>query len=277
PFVRLIRMPRTAPPSLIRGATSGDLRRSIADIIQGIGGKVQPPELDNLPELSPHGDLVTHKFVAGLPVGSARLKLESFTNQWLGQCVRDDESGPVIRIGLPTNRWQRWLRGAPALEITVRLSRVQFRSATPIEVTIEIRAPGIAPAQGRKFLEDMSPLLLDSLRNLLVVNSEKRTQERLSWPQPVKITPVLPDGEHEPTVECRGKDISLAGLGFYLPHELHTTEVLIELPNPFHPPSLCIPATLVRANRCADGWYDVGALFRLAALRQTSQEVQMAR
>lgn len=277
PFLRLIQMPRTVPPSLNREHASGDLRRSIADIIQGIGGKAPPRERENVPELSEDGDLVTYKFVVGLPLGSARSKLEKFAGQWLGQYVRDDESGPLIRIGLPKSRWLRWLGSAPSLEVAVRLSRVQFRSATPIEVVVEIRAPGTAPAQGRRFLEDMSPLLIDSLRNLLVADSEKRVQERLSWPQPLKVTPVLPDGTREPAVECRGKDICLAGLGFYLPHALQTTEVLIELPNPFHPPALFIPATLVRAKRCADGWYEAGALFRLAALKQTGKELQMAR
>jgi hypothetical protein len=34
-----------------------------------------------------------------------------------------------------------------------------------------------------------------------------------------------------------------------------------------------IPATLVRAKRCADGWYDVGALFRLPAQRRTHAEI----
>jgi hypothetical protein len=72
-------------------------------------------------------------------------------------------------------------------------------------------------------------------------------------------------------VECRGKDISPGGLGFYLPEELDTADVLIELPNSVHA-GVTIPATLVRAKRCADGWYDVGALFRLPAVRKSSQE-----
>ena len=58
-----------------------------------------------------------------------------------------------------------------------------------------------------------------------------------------------------------------SGIGFYLPHELKTSEVLIELPSSVHPPSVSVPATLVRANlprmepmrSCA---------FRLPGLRQ---------
>ena len=65
---------------------------------------------------------------------------------------------------------------------------------------------------------------------MLLVNSEKRTQDRVVWPYTVKVIPIDADGNHELPVECRGKDISTSGLGFYLPEELDTADVLIELP-----------------------------------------------
>ena len=107
----------------------------------------------------------------------------------------------------------------------------------------------------------------------LLTNSEKRTQDRLLWPYPVQVCCVLPDGKMSPPIECRGKDISLSGIGFYLPHEIPTSQVCIDLPTTVHPPCLSVPATLVRASRCADGWYDVGALFRLPAVRKSAHEL----
>jgi hypothetical protein len=53
---------------------------------------------------------------------------------------------------------------------------------------------------------------------------------------------------------------------------LSTPEILIELPNSPNA-ALKIPATLVRAKRCADGWYDVGALFRLPVKQRTQAEL----
>jgi hypothetical protein len=85
----------------------------------------------------------------------------------------------------------------------------------------------------------------------------------------VQVCCVLPDGQLSDPIECRGKDISLSGIGFYLPHEIPTSQVCVKLPTSVHPPHLAVPATLVRAHRCADGWYDVGALFRLATLRKS--------
>ena len=52
-----------------------------------------------------------------------------------------------------------------------------------------------------------------------------------------------------------------------------TSEVLVVLPNPNDGASLRVPATLVRAKRCADGWYEVGALFRLPMARRSMAEI----
>ena len=79
----------------------------------------------------------------------------------------------------------------------------------------------------------------------------------------------------EEAIECLGKDLSQTGIGFYLPHELTTTEIIIEVPNTLHPPVVKIPASLVRAKRCADGWYDVGAIFRLPTLKRSEAEIAL--
>ena len=92
----------------------------------------------------------------------------------------------------------------------------------------------------------------------------------------VIIIPLQRNGDKDPAIECRGKDISPNGLGFYLPEEIATPDVLIQLNNPIHP-DVVIPATLVRAKRCADGWYDVGALFRIPALRKSMPEMMCVR
>ena len=104
----------------------------------------------------------------------------------------------------------------------------------------------------------------------LLVNSERCLQERLLLPHPLQVRPVRANGTPGEPVTCRGKDISLSGIGFYLPHERATAEVAIDLPATPQSPALSVPATLVRAKRCADGWYEVGALFRLTALRKSN-------
>lgn len=270
-FTTMIRTPRAGHQAHFHAhsASPGDLHQVIADLITMAGGRVAPPNPDEFPELAADGMSLTHKFQVGLPLGSAKLKLETFPNQCFGRLEREDENGVLILVPLPNNFWGKCLGRRHELEVDIRLSRVNPLSATPIEARACLRAHRCGVKRGRQVLEEMGPGILDNLRQLLLVNSNKRTQERLLWPHPVKVVPILHNGDKDIPVECRGKDLSPNGLGFYLPHELDTPDVLVELAGPGRSP-VTIPATLVRANRCADGWYDVGALFRLPTFRSKS-------
>src|SRR5207302_1818186 len=102
---------------------------------------------------------------------------------------------------------------------------------------------GCEKEAGAKLLREMGLPLLDSLRAQLLVNSEKAAQERLAWDRPLQVRALYPDGRQGQVVNCRGKDISLSGIGFYLPGALDASEVLIDLPSSNHPPALAVPAT----------------------------------
>ena len=69
------------------------------------------------------------------------------------------------------------------------------------------------------------------------------------------------DGTMGEAIECQGKDISLSGIGFYLPRELPTPRICIKLPRTAQTPAVSAPASIVRVQRCGAGWYEVGALF----------------
>jgi hypothetical protein len=273
-FSILLCEPRPNPAPLPDGASVEDLNQIIRELVLGAGGEV-PREENPVPILD--NDILYYKFQAGLPLGSARLKLDRFGLQWFAQLRGDGEQGCVFHIPMPANFWQQWIGRQPGLEVRIRLARVQPQSATPIEVTVEMRAFRCSKKRGLQLLNSMGPPILDSLRNHLLINAEKRLHDRLLWPYSVDIRPLDKDGRPGALVRCRGKDISLSGLGFYLPEELDTSEVIIELPNSLHPPTIGVPATLVRAKRCADGWYDIGALFRVPALRRSTPEMYALR
>lgn len=268
-FVALLSASRAAPPSPIPHETQENLNQIIAEMVGGAGGEAQPEEAPAAPTLSKDGEVLQYKFLAGLPLGSARLKLESFYHQWYGQLIRDDERGCGFTVNMPRSFWAQWIGRQPALEVQVILDRPNPMAATPIEVAVQVRALGCSKKRITQLLQEMGPSLLDSLRTHLLVNSEKRMQNRLLWPHPLKVQPLYPHGKKGAVIECQGKDLSTTGIGFFLPHELDTSEVLIELPSSVHPPAISVPATLVRAKRCADGTYEVGALFRLPGLRQS--------
>jgi hypothetical protein len=273
-FSSLLCEPRSNPAPLPDGASVEDLNQIIRELVLGAGGEV-PREENPVPILD--NDILHYRFQAGLPLGSARLKLDRFGLQWYAQLRGDGEQGCVFHLPMPANFWQQWIGRQPGLEVRIRLARVQPQSATPIEVTVEMRAFRCSKRRGMQLLNSMGPSILDSLRNHLLINAEKRLHDRLLWPHALDIRPLDKDGKPGAIVTCRGKDISLSGLGFYLPQELDTSEVIIELPNSLHPPTTAVPATLVRAKRCADGWYDVGALFRVPALRKSTPEMYAMR
>jgi hypothetical protein len=249
-----------------------DVNRIIGDLVRGAGGEdieVTPPEL------SSGGDVLTHSFQVGLPLGTARVKLGEVLRHLYARNIREDENGCSFRLALTGRFWQQWLGREPALEVRIELLRVNPMSVTPVEVRTQIRTLHCNPKRRLELFESTGASVLESLQQHMLVNSEKRMQERLLWPEALIVIPINSAGEREEPIECRGKDLSRTGIGFFLPHELHTSHVLIELPNTICPPVISVPATLVRAKRCADGWYEVGAIFQLAPLRRSLAEMRI--
>jgi len=272
PFNTRLQMPRLSKSAPLNAVAYEELHGIIADIIAAAGGKVTPQNLEEVPELSADGLTLFHKFQTGLPLGSAQEKLVLFLKHCVGQLVREEENGCHIFIPLPSNIWGKWMGRQSGIAIGICLNRINPVSATPIAVSVILEMIHCGQKQGRKVLEEMGPGILENLRQLLLIKSNKRTLNRFLWPHEVIVTPISHDGDKEEPISCKGKDISQGGLGFYIPHELENPDILITLPESVHP-GVSIPATLVRARRCADGWYDVGALFRLPALKKTAQEL----
>jgi serine/threonine protein kinase len=255
--------------SVYTGVSPAALNQLIAEIISTAGGSdpVAPG-----PSACEGKDASTlkHAFQAGMPIGTARVKLEEYARELGAQVRRQGDDGCLLFLQLPASFWQQWLGRQPGLEIEVQLARVNPMSATPIEVSARVRSVACAAKQGRDLIEKTGLGLIDALQKQLLVHSEKRVQDRLLWPHALTVIPLAADGQREEPIVCRGKDISATGIGFYLPHELATADVLIELPNT---PPITVPATLVRAKRCADEWYEVGAIFRVPALRKSVAEI----
>ncbi|MBI3822200.1 MAG: protein kinase [Planctomycetes bacterium] len=272
-FAKLVESERNAKKkSVYTGVDPASFNEIIAGLINGAGGSVEPMEA-SAPALSEAGDSLGFAFVAGLPLGSAQERLHAFAQQMFARVVGHTEASCTMHFELPSTFWQNWWGQQPKLELVVEMARVNPMSPTPIEIKAQLRAVNCAKSKAGALFDKMSAEIFGSLQQNLVVNAEKRTKDRLLWPHPIVIIPIDKHGQPEDPIECRGKDLSQTGMGFYLPHDLGTADVLIELPNPLDATSVKVPATLVRAKRCADGWYDVGALFRLPTARRTLAEI----
>jgi hypothetical protein len=203
-------------------------------------------------------DGLRRRYKARLPLEVIRPRLDAFRQQWHGQVVCDEEAQLVFRINLPRSFWRRWLGRQSGLEVEVRLKRA--RTGVPTEVTVQIQSFGCDRALGAQLVKDMGTLLLESLRTYLQVNPERRIQERLIWPHPLSVRAVFEDGRLGEVIEGQGKDISLSGIGFYLPDPLPTSRLRVELSSPGQAP-VCVPASVARVQRCGECWFEVGALF----------------
>ncbi len=272
-FLRLVESEREFKTKLaIQVTDAANFDAIIAGLINAAGGQIEQMPM-TAPTLNASGDAVNFHLVAGLPLGAAEEQLQALSKQTF---TRIDRCGPdswVLHFDLPSNFWQQWRGHIPRLELHVTMARVNPMSATPIEVHATLRAFHCTKHKAMDLFERMSPEIFNGLQQHLLMNAEKRGKDRLLWPHALKIIPVDSEGEQQDAIECRGKDLSPTGMGFYLPHDLSTAEVLIELPNPHGNGPVRVPATLVRAKRCADGWYDVGALFRLPAQLRSSPEL----
>src|SRR5205807_6630815 len=160
-------------------------------------------------------EFLLRKFTAPLRPGAARLKLEEFTQQCGGQVVSVDEEKLTVHIIRPKSFWQHCLGSQPGLELRIRLGRPGAPAASPIDVTVQIIAFGCSRKHGAKLLREMGLLLLESIRITLQVNAERRLQGRLVWQQTLPVRALLADGTLGEQIACKGKDISVNGIGFY--------------------------------------------------------------
>jgi hypothetical protein len=275
-FAEMLKKPKPISGLPCTNTMSEDLHHKIADLLTSLGGQDVLAAPEPAPVLSELERTLVHRYQVCLPLGSARQHAERFLNELHGQLIHQDETSLTTTLVLPSTFWKRVRNQEASVQVRIELCRVNPMSATPVEILVRISTLNLEPAKTLEILEKNGPAILDRLRKHVLVGSEKRMHDRLLWPNPFQIIPVYPDGQKDDPIDCRGKDMSFTGMGLYLPHELDTSEVILQVPSPLHPPTLAIPATLVRAHRCADGWYDVGALFHLPALKKSTPETCLA-
>jgi serine/threonine protein kinase len=206
------------------------------------------------------GDELQSRFGTKLEVAAIRSRLDGFREHWKGTLLRADERDFAFLMKTPQTLWQRWTGRQPALEVHVRLGGRAAGAQGLTEVRVSVRPRGAAAGQSAELLKVVGPLLVESVRGYLQVNPAGRREERLTWNYPLQVCSVGPDGAVGRPVECQGKDISLTGIGFYLPGELPTTLLLLHLPQTPQTPAMSVRAKVVRVQGCSEGWYEVGAV-----------------
>jgi serine/threonine protein kinase len=209
-------------------------------------------------------EVLQTRFGTNLTADVIRQRMDGFRRQWQGEVVMAQPRQLVFHMQTPRSLWQRWTGKQPGLEVRLHIGTPEMQAPagvlTRTEVRMDLCPHGCTREQSSELLKAVGPLLVESVRTHLRLNPAGRIQERVVWHHPLQLCSLLPDGTPGPPIECQGKDISLNGIGFYIPGQLPVSHVLLHLPCTDQTPKTSIQARIVRVQGCGDGWHEVGAV-----------------
>ena len=266
------------------GDTPAGASAIIAELIVEAKGALPAIEDDRWTSTAEGGGALLCRFPARLSPSNPRPNFDTFRRQWNAQVVRESDNGVTFQVPFPGSFWKRWLGGPRGLLVEVRWGRLRPNGVTLPEMSVRVSCPEDKtkpddailqlldfcteamrrPTDGKPeeaLLHEVGPLVLDSLRSQLEAYPERRTQERVPWPHPVRARFHLSDGETGESIDGRGKDISLGGMGLYLPSAPAGSKIHLELRTPARSEPIVLSGQCVRVQRCADGWFETGVLF----------------
>ena len=164
------------PPMPPSGGNAEELQKVLSDLIALAGGIVPEDDAFGLPQLLESGVELRQKFRVGSPIGTARQRLDGYRQQLDGQVIFEDEQGYEFLVAVPTNFLQQWIGWQPGLEFKVQLTRPHALSATPIDVTVTVKAVRCGKIKAAQIFRDLGANLLEGLR--LLVGQFRKTHVR---------------------------------------------------------------------------------------------------
>jgi serine/threonine protein kinase len=201
------------------------------------------------------------RFAASLPPSGAASRFDGFRKQWNAQLLRSEDNRIALAVSPPKRNWKLFFGSSAAVTIDIQWNTPRPPKPQLPEVLVRVVSGATADAAEEVRFKETAPLLLDSLRTHLHGQSERRGQERLLWAHPVEVCFRRPDGPAGKTLICQAKDISMTGMGLYLPSAAAGAQLIVKLTTPSHPEPLELTGMCVRVVRCGADWYEAGVLF----------------
>jgi serine/threonine protein kinase len=251
------------------------VRQVVAEEVAAAAGKCEVRSTASLRYLLRRGDgrgacpcLLEARCFGRLLPGTVRLKLKGFQEQWRAERIAVGNplpalAGPslfVYYLRLPAPAWQRWLGMQPGLEVRVELKVPETTTESLTEVVVQIHPKDCKLEQGAEVLAAAGPLIVESLRKVLQLNTERRCEERFPYAGAVQVHPVLTNLEVAAPFVAQGKDISSRGLGLFLPCQPPSPCVYLQFA-PGDRPAVAVPAHIVRAQPLPDGRVEAGLCY----------------
>lgn len=238
---------------------------------QAIPEGVELLKFDGLHCLFDAGGVLQYQCAAWLPEVVARQKIEGFLQQWQSQVVHQDDESLRAKLALNASWWQRLCGRSPIMEIDIRQRRPLPGAAQLSQLTVTLRCLGDLRQKSRQVLEQVGPVLLNSLRGYLLATAENRVQVRFPFDQPLRFASA-PGGDESLAIDCRGRDISLGGIRFHSPIQPESQAICLFFPvakgSPEETVSVAIAASVRQVLPDDSGGYLVGARFEFDPVLQ---------
>jgi len=232
------------------------LERQIAEMLARAGLPVPQMRTDGTTQ---EPGAVARRFISPQLRGLLRLRLGTFEKFWGAATVRQTADEFRYRIQLPASFRSRYPVGAPELDVEINLNLPHLTSGPLTEVEVRVRADG--GAIQRQMLDEVGPLLLESLRSTLDLQEDRRESDRVGWTEPLVVWPVWPQEDRigDPLL-CRGRDVSLGGLRLLAPAEPGSSLLWVQLGAGAHHAAIDSLARVVRVAAHGEG-FEVGVQF----------------
>jgi serine/threonine protein kinase len=209
----------------------------------------------------PDGEAVLRsRFAASLPSHNTAQAFEGFRKRWNAQVTRGDKDSLTLLIGMPTRFWKRLFARPPGLFMDLHWVPARPPGVPLPEITVYIRAADKGARSQVSLLRQIGPALMESLRAYLQEHPERRLQERRLWTGSVKASFLLPNGTFSETVIAHGKDVSLTGMGLYLPCVVPGSDVQLCVNTVSRQAPVRVSGKCVRVQRCGEDLYEAGIL-----------------
>jgi len=223
--------------------------------------KMQRPDNEHLDAPAEEGQpVLEQRLIAVLPPEGALKKFDGFRKQWDAKVAAHGDTFAVFQVGERKSSWLPW-RGRATLKVEVRWTRPSALVRRLPEVQVRIGAENASCQASAALLPQLGPLLLESLQSHLLGSPERRNGERILWPHEVAVSCLTPGRPRGAPMQCQGKDLSLTGMGLYMPVALPSAQVQLCLTSPARSGSVVLPGSIVRIQRWDDRLYEVGVVF----------------
>jgi serine/threonine protein kinase len=210
------------------------------------------------------GKLLRHSCAARLPAGLAHLKVEAFRQQWNARLVRREGGVFVLDLPAPRTFWHRCLGRQPALRVSIKLTPPRAKNEMLTGVTVEVCPMGCWSQEAVAALAQVGPEVVCSLRATFHAEPERQSQERLPFEHTVGVFPVSAEGPLDEALACQGKDLSLGGMGLFVPKEPQTDRLYVQSLMVPELSTVALLGQIVRVQRRADNLWELGLTFAQA-------------